>query len=84
MTNPDYHESDRTGEAHPLDADPAVPNLDADTADTIGVPVGSAGPAGESEFVDGAEVGGEMEEDDQSAGNPITPAGAFNETNTEG
>lgn len=84
MTNPDFSESDRIGETHPLDPDPAVANPDADTADTVGVPVGSAGAAGESEFVDGAEVGGEMEEDDQSSGNPITPAGAFNETNTEG
>ncbi len=84
MTNPDFHESDRTGETHPLDPDAAAPNPDADTADTIGVPVGSARAAGESDFVDGAEVSGEMEEDDQSAGNPITPASAFNETNTEG
>lgn len=84
MTNPDFHESDRVGETNPNDPDPGAQKPDADTADSIGVPVGSAGQAGGSDFADGAETGGEMEEDDQGTGNPITPASAFNETNTEG
>jgi hypothetical protein len=84
VTNPDFHEEDRTGEINPNDPDPAAHKPDADTADSIGVPVGSAGQAGESDFVDGAEVGASSGDEDQSTGNPITPAGYFNETNTEG
>ncbi|HZA73700.1 MAG TPA: hypothetical protein VE476_12415 [Propionibacteriaceae bacterium] len=56
MTNSDF-ETDERDQANPLDPDPAAPGPDADTADTVGVPVGSAPPAGGSDFIDGAEVG---------------------------
>ena len=51
MTSPDYG----TDEANPNDPDPAAPGLGR-TADSPGVPVGSAEPVGESDFVAGAEI----------------------------
>jgi len=84
VTTPDYYESDRTGETNPNDPDPGAEKPVAETADTVGVPAGSADQTGDSDFVDGAEVGTSSGDDDQSSGNPITPAEYFNETNTEG
>ena len=84
VTNPDYYEVDRTGEINPHDPDPGAQKPVPETADTEGVPAGSADQTGESDFVDGAEVGASSGDDDQSAGNPITPPEYFNETNTQG
>lgn len=85
MTNPDYNESDRIGEINPNDPDPGAAKPTADTADSVGVPVGSADQTGESDFADGAETGASTgDENDQSAGNPITPPEYLNETNTKG
>ena len=82
MTNPDY-ETDRTDQAMPLDPDPAVPGVDADTP---GVPAGSDRPSGESDFVDGVEGLGDSADTD-SLETPIAPAGAADlgadETTTE-
>lgn len=52
MTSMDYG---TTGEDNPMDPDPAAPGPGS-SADTPGVPAGSAEPVGESQFVDGAEV----------------------------
>jgi hypothetical protein len=51
VTSSDF-ETDRTDQAMPLDPDPTVPGVEADTP---GVPAGSDRPSGESEFVDGVE-----------------------------
>jgi len=84
VTNPDY-ETDRTDQAMPLDPDPAVPGVDADTP---GVPAGSDRPSGESDFVDGVEGLGDSADTDSGAlETPIAPAGAADlgadETTTE-
>lgn len=63
MTNSDF-ETDARDQDNPLDPDPAAPGSDADTADTVGIPVGSAPQIGESDFVDGAEVSTDSDEGD--------------------
>ncbi len=57
MTSSDYERTDEREQANPLDPDPAVPGVASETADTVGVPVGSAEPAGGSDSIDGAETG---------------------------
>jgi hypothetical protein len=57
VTSSDYERTDQREQANPLDPDPAVPGVDSETADTVGVPVGSAEPAGGSDSIDGAETG---------------------------
>ena len=64
MTSPDYG----TAEANPNDPDPAAPGPGL-SADSPGVPAGSAEPAGESDFVDGAEVS--TDSDDGALETPI-------------
>ncbi len=56
MTNSDF-ETDARDQASPLDPDPASPGVSDTAGDTVGVPAGSADPAGDSDFIDGAEVG---------------------------
>ena len=73
VTSSDF-ETDRTDQAMPLDPDPAVPGVEADTP---GVPAGSDRPSGESDFVDGVE--GLADKADADAGGletPVVPAGA--------
>jgi hypothetical protein len=73
VTSSDF-ETDRTDQAMPLDPDPAVPGVDADTP---GVPAGSDRPSGESDFVDGVE--GLSDNADADAGGletPVAPTGA--------
>ena len=73
MTSSDF-ESDRTDQAMPLDPDPAVPGVDADTP---GVPAGSARPIGESDFTDGVEnLGNSSDADADALETPIMPTGA--------
>jgi hypothetical protein len=73
VTSPDY-ETDRTDQAMPLDPDPAVPGVEADTP---GVPAGSDRPSGESDFVDGVEGLSESADADADAlETPIAPTGA--------
>jgi hypothetical protein len=73
VTSPDY-ETDRTDQAMPLDPDPAVPGVEADTP---GVPAGSDRPSGESDFVDGVEGLGDTADADAGAmETPIMPTGA--------
>ena len=73
VTSPDY-ETDRTDQAMPLDPDPAVPGVDADTP---GVPAGSDRPSGESDFVDGVEgLSDSADADADALETPITPTGA--------
>ncbi len=64
MTSPDYG----TDEANPNDPDPAAPGPGL-SADSPGVPAGSAEPVGESDFVDGAEV--RTDSDDGALETPI-------------
>jgi hypothetical protein len=73
VTNPDY-ETDRTDQAMPLDPDPAVPGVDADTP---GVPAGSDRPSGESDFVDGVEgLSDSADADSGALETPIAATGA--------
>jgi hypothetical protein len=73
VTSPDY-ETDRTDQAMPLDPDPAVPGVEADT---VGVPVGSDRPSGESDFVDGVEgLSDSADPDADAMETPIVPTGA--------
>jgi hypothetical protein len=71
VTSSDF-ETDRTDQAMPLDPDPAVPGVEADTP---GVPAGSDRPSGESDFVDGVEGLGDNADADAME-TPIVPAGA--------
>ncbi len=57
MTSSDYERTDEREQASPLDPDPAAPGVSDTAADTVGVPAGSADPAGDSDFIDGAETG---------------------------
>lgn len=61
MTSPDYGVS---SEPNPNDPDPAAPGP-GEGADSPGVPVGSAEPIGESDFVDGAEVSDDSDDGEQ-------------------
>ena len=73
VTSSDF-ETDRTDQAMPLDPDPAVPGVEADTP---GVPAGSDRPSGDSDFVDGVE--GLSDNADADAGameTPVVPGGA--------
>jgi hypothetical protein len=73
VTNPEY-ETDRTDQAMPLDPDPAVPGVDADTP---GVPAGSDRPSGESDFVDGVEgLSDSADADSGAMETPVVPTGA--------
>lgn len=73
VTSPDY-ETDRTDQAMPLDPDPAVPGVEADT---VGVPVGSDRPSGESDFVDGVEgLNDSADADADAIETPVAPTGA--------
>ncbi|HZA05711.1 MAG TPA: hypothetical protein VE617_14195 [Propionibacteriaceae bacterium] len=57
MTSSDYERTDEREQANPLDPDPASPGISDEAGDTLGRPVGSADPAGESDSIDGAETG---------------------------
>jgi len=57
VTSSDYERTDEREQASPLDPDPAAPGVSNTAGDTVGVPVGSSDPAGDSDFIDGAEVG---------------------------
>ena len=65
MTSPDYGRAD---EINPNDPDPGAPGPGV-SADSPGVPVGSAESVGESTFVDGAERSGDS--DDGALETPI-------------
>jgi hypothetical protein len=47
--------------------------VDSQTADTVGVPVGSAEPAGGSDSIDGAETGYSPESGAREPSPPVAP-----------
>ena len=57
VTSSEYERTDEREQASPLDPDPAAPGVSDTAADTVGVPAGSSDPAGDSDFLDGAETG---------------------------